>query len=113
LKDLPIDEQELDQTEAMIYSMTPAERANPDLIDSSRRRRIARGSGADPQDVASLVKSFGQVKDLVRQMKGAGVFGGGRTAAAQQMSQINLFGPQRKKRQRSARKKKDRKRRSR
>ena len=113
LKDLPVDEQELDQTEAMIYSMTPAERADPDLIDSPRRRRIARGSGTEPQDVASLVKSFGQVKDLVRQMKGAGAFGGGRTAAAQQMSQINLFGPQRKKRQRSARKKKDRKRRSR
>jgi signal recognition particle subunit SRP54 len=113
LKDLPIDEQELDQTEAMICSMTPAERTNPDLIDSSRRRRIARGSGTEPQDVASLVKSFGQVKDLVRQMKGAGAFGGGRAAAAQQMSQINLFGPQRKKRQRSARKKKDRKRRSR
>jgi len=113
LKDLPVDEQELDQTEAMIYSMTPAERADPDLIDSPRRRRIARGSGTQPQDVASLVKSFGQVKDLVRQMKSAGAFGGGRTAAAQQMSQINLFGPQRKKRQRSARKKKDRKRRSR
>jgi signal recognition particle subunit SRP54 len=113
LKDLPIDEHELDQTEAMIYSMTAAERADPDLIDASRRRRIARGSGSDPQDVASLVKSFGQVKQLVRQMKGAGVFGGGKAAAAQQMSQINLFGPQRKKRQRSERKRKDRKRRSR
>ena len=67
----------------------------------------------DPQDVASLVKSFGQVKELVRQMQGAGMFGGGRTAAAQQMAQINLFGPQRKKRQRSTRKKKDRKRKSR
>jgi len=53
------------------------------------------------------------VKDLVRQMKTAGAFGGGKAAVAQQMSQINLFGPQRKKRQRSGRKKKDRKRRSR
>jgi signal recognition particle subunit SRP54 len=112
-KDLPIDEHELDQTEAIIHSMTPQERSDPEIIDAPRRRRIARGSGMDPQDVASLVKSFGQVKDLVRQMKGAGMFGGGRAAAAQQMSQINLFGPQRKKRQRSARKKKDRKRRSR
>ena len=113
LKDLPLDEGELDQTEAIIYSMTTAERTDPDLNDSSRRRRIARGSGVEPQDVASLVKSFGQVKDLVRQMKTAGAFGGGKAAAAQQMAQINLFGPQRKKRQRSARKKKDRKRRSR
>ena len=113
LKDLPIDEGELDQTEAIIHSMTPAERSDPDLIDSSRRRRIARGSGLEPQDVAGLVKSFGQVKNLVKQMKSAGAFGGGRAAAAQQMSQINLFGPQRKKRMRSTRKKKDRKRRSR
>jgi signal recognition particle subunit SRP54 len=113
LKDLPLDEGELDQTEAIIYSMTTAERTDPDLIDSSRRRRIARGSGVEPQDVASLVKSFGQVKQLVVQMKTAGAFGGGKAAAAQQMAQINLFGPQRKKRQRSTRKKKDRKRRSR
>ena len=49
----------------------------------------------------------------MRQMQGAGAFKGGRAAAAQQMAQINLFGPMHKKRQRSARKKKDRKRRSR
>ncbi len=113
MKDLPIDEHELDQTEALIHSMTPAERTDPDIIDASRRRRIARGSGMDPQDVAGLVKSFGQVKELIRQMQGAGAFGGGRAAAAQQMAQINLFGPQRKKRMRSTRKRKDRKRKSR
>jgi len=113
LKDLPIDERELDQTEAIIHSMTPGERADPDLIDASRRRRIARGCGMDPQDVAGLVKSFGQVKELVRQMQGAGAFGGGRRAAQQQMAQINLFGPMHRKRQRSTRKRKDRKRRSR
>jgi signal recognition particle subunit SRP54 len=115
MKDLPIDEGELNQTEAIIQSMTAKERANPDLIDSSRRRRIARGSGVEPQDVAGLVKSFGQVKEMVRQMQGAGMFGGGaKKNIQQQMSQINLFGgPMRKKRQRSERKKKDRKRRSR
>ena len=114
MKDLPVDEHELDQTEAIIHSMTAKERSNPDLIDSSRRRRIARGSGVEPQDVASLVKSFGQMKNMVRQMKGAGMFGGAKKALGQQMAQINLFGgPQRKKRERSTRKKKDRKRRSR
>jgi signal recognition particle subunit SRP54 len=114
MKDLPIDESELNQTEAIIQSMTPKERTNPDVIDSSRRRRIARGSGVEPQDVASLVKSFGQVKEMVRQMQGAGMFGGAKKAIGQQMSQINLFGgPMQKKRQRSERKKKDRKRRSR
>jgi len=115
LKDLPIDDRELGQTEAIIHSMTPKERARPDVIDASRRRRIARGCGMEPQDVAGLVKSFGQVRELVRQMQGAGAFGGGgRAAAAQQMAQINLFGgPIHRKRQRSERKKKDRKKRSR
>lgn len=106
LKDLPIDD-------AIIHSMTPRERSKPDLIDASRRRRIARGCGMEPQDVSSLVKSFGQVKELVRQMQGAGVFGRGRAAVAQQMAQVDLFGRQRKKRGRSKRKKKDRKRKSR
>ena len=114
LKDLPVDEGELNQTEAIIQSMTPKERSNPDLVDASRRRRIARGSGVEPQDVAGLVKSFGQVKEMVRQMQGAGMFGGAKKNIQQQMSQINLFGgPMRKKRQRSERKRKDRKRRSR
>jgi signal recognition particle subunit SRP54 len=115
LKDLPVDEGELDQTEAIINSMTPKERSRPDVIDASRRRRIARGSGVEPQDVAGIVKSFGQVKELVRQMQGAGAFGGGggKTAAREQMAKIDLFGPMHRKRQRSARKKKDRKRRSR
>jgi len=109
LKDLPIDEGELDQTEAIIRSMTRQERARPDLIDASRRRRIARGSGTETQDVASLVKSFGQVRDLIKQMQGAGVFGKGRAAVAEQMARIDLFGRQKKKRQRSKRKKDKRK----
>jgi len=113
MKDLPVDERELDQTEAIINSMTVKERERPDVIDASRRRRIARGSGVEPQDVAGLVKSFGQVKELVRQMQGGGMFGGAKNAAKEQMAKIDLFGPMHKKRQRSARKKKDRKRRSR
>ena len=114
MKDMPIDEGELGAVEAIVCSMTAKERSNPDLIDSSRRRRIARGSGTEPQDVASLVKSFGQMKDMVRQMQGAGMFGGAKKAVSQQMREINLFGgPMRKKRMRSERKKKDRKRRSR
>ena len=113
MKDLPIDDKELDQTEAIINSMTPRERTRPDIIDAPRRRRIARGSGMDPQDVSSLVKSFGQVKQLVRQMQSAGAFSGGRAAAAQQMAQVDLFGHQRKKRDRSKRKRKSRKKRSR
>jgi signal recognition particle subunit SRP54 len=48
--------------------MTPAERANPQIIDGSRRRRIARGSGTTVQAVSQLVKQFGQMKKVMRQL---------------------------------------------
>jgi signal recognition particle subunit SRP54 len=65
---LDVDERELDRLEAIIRSMTPAERAEPKLIDGSRRRRIARGSGTSVQAVSQLVKQFSQMKKLMRQM---------------------------------------------
>jgi signal recognition particle subunit SRP54 len=65
---LQVDERELDRLEAIILSMTPAERANPSIIDGSRRRRIARGSGTTVQSVSQLVKQFGQMRKLMRQM---------------------------------------------
>ena len=115
LKDMPLDEHEMVLTEAIIRSMTPQEREHPHLIDSSRRRRIARGSGVEPQEVSGLVKSFEQMRGLVKQMSGAGVFGGkNKEAAARAMQSIDLFGhgaPRKK--QRSKRKGKDRKKHSR
>jgi signal recognition particle subunit SRP54 len=65
---LQVDEKELDRLEAIILSMTPEERRNPSIIDGSRRRRIARGSGTSVQAVGHLVKQFGQMKKLMRQM---------------------------------------------
>jgi signal recognition particle subunit SRP54 len=65
---LQVDERELDRLEAIILSMTPAERANPSIIDGSRRRRIARGSGTTVQAVSRLVKQFGQMQKLMRQL---------------------------------------------
>ena len=65
---LNVDEKELDRLEAIIRSMTPAERANPTIIDGSRRRRIARGSGTSVQAVSHLVKQFGQMKKLMKQI---------------------------------------------
>ena len=56
---------ELKQTRAMIYSMTPAERNQPEIIDDSRRRRIARGSGTDSRDVDGLLK---QHRDMEKMM---------------------------------------------
>jgi signal recognition particle subunit SRP54 len=65
---LDLDERELDRVQAIIQSMTPAERANPQMIDGSRRRRIARGSGTSVQAVSQLVKQFGQMKKMMRQL---------------------------------------------
>jgi signal recognition particle subunit SRP54 len=68
LSGLNVDEKELDRVEAIIHSMTPAERANPRMIDGSRRRRIARGSGTNVQAVSQLVKQFTQMKKVMKQV---------------------------------------------
>jgi signal recognition particle subunit SRP54 len=68
LKNADIDERELDRTEAIILSMTPAERADPHLIKGSRRKRIANGSGTKVQHVNALVKQFDQMRVLMRSM---------------------------------------------
>jgi signal recognition particle subunit SRP54 len=68
LGSLQVSERELDRLEAIILSMTPQERANPSIIDGSRRRRIARGSGTSVQAVSQLVKQFGQMRKLMRQL---------------------------------------------
>jgi signal recognition particle subunit SRP54 len=65
---LQVDDRELDRLEAIILSMTPEERRNPTVIDGSRRRRIARGSGTTVQAVSQLVKQFGQMKKVMRQL---------------------------------------------
>jgi signal recognition particle subunit SRP54 len=70
--DQEIDEGELGRMEAAILSMTPKERANPKLIDTSRRRRIARGAGIDPQDVSQLVKNFEPMRQAMKMMAGQG-----------------------------------------
>ena len=63
-----VDERELDRIEAIIKSMTPYERAHPDEINGSRRKRIATGSGTTVQAVNRLVKQFGQMRKLMKSM---------------------------------------------
>jgi signal recognition particle subunit SRP54 len=75
LADLDIDDGEFGQMEAIVYSMTRQERRDPDIIDSSRRRRIAAGSGTEPNDVAGLVKTFRRSRDMLKAMSG-GKLGG-------------------------------------
>jgi len=68
LKDAEVDEGELNRLEAIILSMTPAERADPGLINGSRRKRIAAGSGTRVQHVKQLIKQFDQMRAMMRQM---------------------------------------------
>jgi len=68
LKDMKVDERELDRIQAIILSMTPEERRRPELIKGSRRLRIARGSGTNVQTVSRLIKQFGQTRKIMRQV---------------------------------------------
>jgi len=68
LKDVDVDERELRRVEAMILSMTPRERQLPHVIDGSRRRRIANGSGATVQQVNQLLSARKQMQRMMRQM---------------------------------------------
>jgi signal recognition particle subunit SRP54 len=69
LKGIDLDETAIIRVEAIINSMTPGERVNPEIIDGSRRRRIALGSGTKVQDVNRLLKDFQQVRKLFKNMK--------------------------------------------
>jgi len=69
LKNIEIDEKQLDINRAIIQSMTKEERINPDIIKASRRQRIANGSGTSVQQVNQLIKQFEQSKDMMKQMK--------------------------------------------
>ena len=68
LRGVKIDDRELDRVEAIILSMTPEERRRPELIKGSRRRRIAVGSGTTVQQVNGLVKQFGQMQKVMKQL---------------------------------------------
>ena len=84
LKDVDIDEKQFDRTEAIIQSMTPAEKKNPEIIKVSRKRRIASGSGTDQNEVGKLTKQFGMLSKMMKQMGAMGA--GGKMAAAKAMA---------------------------
>ncbi|MBO7490879.1 MAG: signal recognition particle protein [Bacteroidales bacterium] len=66
VKDLDVDDDAFKSIEVIIQSMTPQERANPDIINGSRRKRIAKGSGSDIQDVNRLIKQFEDTRKMMR-----------------------------------------------
>ena len=71
LKEVQVDERQIPRTQAIIQSMTKKERNNPSLINASRRKRIAAGSGARIQDVNQLLKSYEELKKMMKQLNGA------------------------------------------
>ncbi len=66
LKNVQVDDRQVDRVEAMIFSMTRQERRHPDLIDGSRRRRIAKGSGTSVQDVNTLLKQYREMQKMLK-----------------------------------------------
>ncbi|MBI5724521.1 MAG: signal recognition particle protein [Planctomycetes bacterium] len=90
LDTVPISGDEIMRMEAIIQSMTAKERQNPDIIEASRRRRIARGCGAAVEDVSGLIKSFNQVAGMMKQMAGMGMRD--RMNFAKQVGQMGAMG---------------------
>ncbi len=72
VKDIDLDNDSFKPIEAIIKSMTPKERANPDILNGSRRKRIARGSGTSVQEVNSLMKQFGDMRKMMKTMNKMG-----------------------------------------
>ncbi len=71
-RDVEIDDRQINRIEGVIHSMTPAERINPDVIDASRRQRIASGCGQSPADVKNLIDQFSQMRKMMKQFAGFG-----------------------------------------
>ncbi len=84
LKNVQMDEKAMGRTEAIILSMTPKERENPGIIGASRKKRIAAGSGVKVEDVNRLLKSFEQMRSMIKQFSGPG--------AAKRMKRMGGFG---------------------
>ncbi|KAA6313562.1 hypothetical protein EZS27_035686, partial [termite gut metagenome] len=68
IKDIDLDDDAFKSVEAIIYSMTPGERTNPVILNSSRRTRIAKGSGTSIQEVNNLLKRFEEMKKMMKTM---------------------------------------------
>jgi signal recognition particle subunit SRP54 len=90
LKDVQVDDKQLDRVEAIINSMTKKERTKPELIDNSRRRRIASGSGTQQNDVGQLVKQFQTISKLSKSM--AGMSAGAKVKAVKELGAGGMGG---------------------
>ncbi len=84
-------DKEIGRMEAMISSMTPDERRTPEIIDRSRRNRIARGSGCDPAEIGNLVKQFNSMAGIMQKMAGMGVRD--KMRAVQELTNMGMSNP--------------------
>ena len=84
MKGMKVDEKELTRVQAVIQSMTAQERTYPHVIDSSRQKRIANGSGTNLQEVKKLLKNFKRIKKMFKGMKKSGKRGMGKGVLAWQ-----------------------------
>ena len=97
LKNLKVDPKDIEHTKAIVYSMTPQERENPDLLNPSRRRRIAAGSGRSIQEVNRMIKQFKQMQDMMKKMSNGnfsgmeGLLGGGMQGKLAKMSMNRMI----------------------
>jgi len=117
IKNLDIDDEQLNQTEAIIQSMTKKERNDPDEINQSRRRRIAKGSGTKTDDVSQLAKGFDMMSAMTKQMSGMSKLQQLRSLSGLGQQDLAAFGtsggPRISTKERSTRKRKNRKKKSR
>ena len=75
VKDLDVNDESFTPIESIIYSMTPLERKTPDILNGSRKKRIANGSGTSVQEINQLIKQFNQMKKMMKIMKKTGPSG--------------------------------------
>ena len=73
IRDVDIDDNAFKGIEAIIHSMTPKERSNPEILNTSRRQRIAKGSGTNIQEVNRLIKQFDQTRKMMKMVTGGGM----------------------------------------
>ncbi len=92
VKDLDVDDDAFKHIEAMIMSMTPEERANPQILNGTRRRRIAHGSGMEVRDVNQLIKQFREMKKMMKTMSKLTGKGGGGMDMKKLMNRMGMGG---------------------
>ncbi|TWT43736.1 Signal recognition particle protein [Phycisphaerae bacterium RAS1] len=89
LDQVNLPEEDMNRIKGIIHSMTPRERRDPDIIEASRRRRIARGAGVEMEEVSGLVKQFAQMRGMMKMMAGMGM--GQKLAATKALGEMGML----------------------